>query len=189
MALAWSGKSGFIMKDYDSLRYFPSSELASQPIHYLWFVSSFGNILAHLSLPSWLLLFFLCLSPWDCLLHHLRMCSLSHTRPFADTINTPFILSWITNKNVKWVRTWHLSIAIGSLLTFFITTIGRPFKVEIKSLKESKLDPFKLDIQHLKWSTHSLTVIVCYIHPPDTNCTQGRRSEILWTCSVNTWNL
>ena len=67
---------------------------------------SFLSLLAHLSLPGWLWVFFLRLSPWD-----LSAASPSHglsvQLPRAAAINMPFPLSRIPDKNVKWVRTWH----------------------------------------------------------------------------------
>ena len=68
---------------------------------------SFLSLLAHLSLPGSLWVFFLYLSPWDCVQPHLLMGSVSSMRPRAAAINMPFTVSWITDKNVKWVRSWH----------------------------------------------------------------------------------
>lgn len=67
--------------------------------------------------------FFPLLEPPDRLPYYLAMCSMPHTVPFADTINMPFTLSWITNKNVKWLRTWHGAFTICRMLTFVITTM------------------------------------------------------------------
>lgn len=128
--VAWQGQLHLwvvrSMIDHDSLWEFPSSVPASQPTHYLWFVSFFLSLLAHLSLPSWLRFSSFVPAPGTVC----RITFLCAHCPFADTINMPFTLSWITNKNVKWVRTWHCTFAICRLLTFVTTISMWPFKAE-----------------------------------------------------------
>ena len=89
---------------------------------------SFLSLLAHLSLPGWLWVFFLHLSPWDCLQPHLFRGSVSscHVQlPLTCHFHSP-------GSPIKMSSESEPDMAICGVLTFVITTSVWPLKAEIR---------------------------------------------------------